>query len=80
MPTPFHWLILCSTSAKQMPLTKCDDSVNKYKYFSKWPTKRAHNVSRTLWHVGRNDRLVNVPKICQQCCEILGAYRSFLYS
>ena len=25
MPTPFHWLILCSTSAKQMPVTKCDD-------------------------------------------------------
>ena len=26
---PFHWLILCSTFAKQMPLTKCDDWINK---------------------------------------------------
>ena len=28
MPTSFHWLILCTTSAKQMPLTKCE--INKH--------------------------------------------------
>ena len=69
-PTTFHWLILCSTSAMQMPLTKCDNEINKYKYVSKWPKKRAHNVPRTLWNVGLNDSLVNVPRTCQQRCKI----------
>ena len=37
---------------------------------SKWPTKRSHNVPRTLWNVGLSGSLVNVPKTCQQRCEI----------
>ena len=30
----------------------------------------AHNVPRMLWNVGLNNSLVNVPKTCQQRCEI----------
>ena len=35
MATFIHsfWLILCSTSAKQMPLTKCVNWINKYKKY-----------------------------------------------
>ena len=32
--------------------------------------QRAQNVPITLWNVGLNDSLVNVPKTCQQRCEI----------
>ena len=32
--------------------------------------QRCGKVVKTLWNVGFNDGLVNVPKTCQQRCEI----------
>ena len=45
---------------------------------SKLPTKRAHNVPRTLWNVGLNDSLVNVKKNMPTTFEI-NTYFTSLY-
>ena len=52
MPTPFHRLILSSTSAKETNAHLEDVTIEEIKKKKlKWPTKHAHNVPRTLWNL-----------------------------
>ena len=70
MPTPVHWLILCSTSAKQMPLTNVKIEEINTNIFQNGRQNVPTTYQERCGIVKLNDSLVNVPITCQQRCEI----------